>query len=832
MRRSTPGSFSSPDVLIGGALILLGCSTILGWLLHVPILMTLWKGLLPMVFNTGLGFLLTGVALCLRRPELKPVRLVRQGIGFVLMLFGALTLCEQIFDTRLGIDFASLQTWYDYGNTRAGRMAPNTALGFVLIGATIYLSSEVRSRRQAIAVALLTFCVLTVGLTGLVGYLLSPELLYNWARSARMALHTAAGMIACAFGLWSAWSHSSWYTSEKYFREEGKIRFLSAAIFMVSMITIGLIGFASLENKLTKAAENRLEAIIKLRGPWFAALTKDAAHHARSAIELSSLAQSAGELLSGGARKQFTDDAQRLLDAGYRGVAVTDNAGQQVLAAGRLNNKPELAASLDPSSSVELVWDDEMLVRVHYPVQRGGQVLGHIVIDQAAPALGATLFEMPQLEDSGELAVCIGGAGLLHCFPNTKNAKPFTAPMRAAGVTPLPMQLALAGQHGIVYGIDYRGSNVLAAYDLLAPGVGIVAKQATADAYAGIRNALRLGAPIILVISLLAAWFLRVQLNPLVSKMRRSEQEAADFAAEMETIMAAAGDGIVIIDHQGRIESLNVAACRIFQTTGAEVVGQSASTLMRPDPRNGRQDDAALLAMADLSQLTGKPNTLIEGVRKGGESFPLEISINVVPLAQRRLLVAILRDITARKEIEDKLFRLAQFDTLTGLPNRALFMDRLATALTRAARTRGKLALMFLDLDGFKAVNDTFGHEGGDVLLQQVSARLLAQVRKSDTVARLAGDEFTIILENLTQPDDGAAVVAQKIVSAIQQPFDIGGKQAYVTVSIGLIVHDASRQEISLADLLRKADNEMYAVKRAGKDGFKVSSVAGDGALI
>ena len=827
MRFTTSDRNDKLEALLGVALIGLGSMTTLGWLLHVPIMFMIVDGLLPMVFTTGLCFLMAGIALTLTRTEVRLVRRVRKGIGAAMVLLCSLILLEHVLDLRLWVDFAPVHAWYEYGNTRPGRMAPNTATGFILAGAAIYLSSHVRRRSYAIAVVLLTFLLLAVGLTGLVGYLLDPELLFNWARSARMALHTAAGMITCAVGLWASWSRSNWYLDERYFQEGVKIRLLSGAIFIISTITIGLSGFVLLQGSLEEAAQTRLEAIINSRGPWFTAMVADAHQDATVAIDLSGLRQRSMALLAKPEHAELLTSVAAasaiLVQSGYRGLVLNNTDGVVVHAAGSFKAAPELSAPLNADGSMTLAWDQDLFLRSRLPLVRDGKLLGQLVIDHPLPALQGVLFNTAKLGRNAEIAVCVDRGRQLMCFPNSKNARPFAVARRPPPAKPLPMELALDGLQGVVHGIDYQGNNVLAAHGQLAQKLGFVAKQSTVDAYAGIRHSLQIGAPVILCVSLLGAIILISQLSPLVGKMRASEQAAADAAAEMESIMAAAGDGIVIIDDAGRITSINLAACRIFGYWSGDVIGQDATMLMPSAVRDGRREDMSLSATGGMAHLLGAPNSLVQGLRKGGEQFPLEVSINLVTLATRKLFVAIMRDITVRKDMEDRLSRLAQFDTLTGLPNRALFMDRLGTALVRAKRARGALALMFLDLDGFKAINDNFGHEGGDALLQQVSERLLSQVRNSDTVARLAGDEFTVILENFSHPLDDAAMVAQKIVSAMQAPFRIQGHEARVTVSIGLIIHSADKEDVSLAELMRRADVEMYAVKRSGKNAFKMA---------
>ena len=187
------------NALIGTCLLVLGANTMLGWLLRVPAMVEIVRGLVPMVFNTGLGFALAGVAMLVQGQRADKIRRM---IGGCLIILCSLTLLEHILDARFGIDMAWVHLWYDYGNTRPGRMAPNTAVGFLLIGTINWRLGRVESRGSAYSVVILTFGLLTVGLTGLVGYLLAPDLLFGWSRSARMALHTASGMITAAIGIW------------------------------------------------------------------------------------------------------------------------------------------------------------------------------------------------------------------------------------------------------------------------------------------------------------------------------------------------------------------------------------------------------------------------------------------------------------------------------------------------------------------------------------------------------------------------------------------------------------------------------------------------------
>lgn len=182
-------------------------------------------------------------------------------------------------------------------------------------------------------------------------------------------------------------------------------------------------------------------------------------------------------------------------------------------------------------------------------------------------------------------------------------------------------------------------------------------------------------------------------------------------------------------------------------------------------------------------------------------------------------------DLTEYRRAEAEIVYQASQDDVTGLPNRSLFLDRLGAALRQSARAKNRLAVLFIDLDGFKSVNDTLGHEAGDMVLQQVGLRLVARVRASDTVARFGGDEFTILLLEISTPED-ISLVAQSIIDELSRPFSIKGETAVIGASVGIAIFPSDGNDAD--ELIRRADQAMYAVKRSGKRGFKHASELAD----
>lgn len=814
------------NVVIGVALLVLGSVTITGWLLHVPAMVEIVHGLVPMVFNTGLGFALTGIGLLLKGPV---GRVIRSTIGWFLICLCSLTLAEHVMDLSLGIDMALVHHWYDYGNTRPGRMAPNTAIGFMLIGAVYARLQRVKSRFAAYTVVVLTFCLLTIGLTGLVGYLLSPDLLFGWSRSARMAVHTATGMITAAIGIWTAWSKSAWFRDNRFFSEVAKVRLLGTAILIVVTTTVGLTGFVLMQKSLEKAIEVQLATALQSRTSLLLALSREIVAHAYTDMRLIDASAVALPLLtkqSGRHVAAFNDAAQRLLTEGYAHVAVEDSQRRTVEQSGAHGGAVQFQALLDKSGT-ELVWNNKLMLRVRQPLTESGELIGYLRLDRSLESFNLSLFNMDKVGKTGESAACVAQDQHLVCLPNSRNANVFVIDLRKRNKThKLPMEYALAGNTGTIYGVDYRNQNVVAAYGPVFPGFGFVAKQDTIEAYAVIRQALEFGAPIVVLISIIGAFALYSQMDPVVSRMHRSERNAEQAAAETRSLMAAVGEGILTIDGQGIIRSINPAAGKIFGYHLDELAGAKMAVLIPPELRQAHHEGMANVAAGGAPRLIGTPNVKVDGLRKDGTRFPLELTISAVTVGTERWFVGVMRDITERLELERKLEHIAQYDSLTGLANRRLFMDRMRIALKRSERSTHSLAVVFIDLDGFKSINDTLGHQAGDQLLVEVAQRMSAVVRSTDTVARLGGDEFTVILEDIKGPAQQAVLVAHKLLAEIARPVVLNEGSVSVSVSVsvsasmGLVFHEAGTPcaETDVDALLRVADARMYAAKQAGKN--------------
>jgi diguanylate cyclase (GGDEF)-like protein/PAS domain S-box-containing protein len=296
----------------------------------------------------------------------------------------------------------------------------------------------------------------------------------------------------------------------------------------------------------------------------------------------------------------------------------------------------------------------------------------------------------------------------------------------------------------------------------------------------------------------------------------RREAELNRSEARLRTIMASVGEAIVTCDRAGLIDSMNPAAERLFQTTAVAMFGRRMAELFAPD---GTGPSAA----GDLGRPADGRSFEATGLRADGSRFALEGTISEAVLEGQGYYVAAFRDLTRQKEAQAVILYQATHDPLTGLPNRALFNERLDEILKHAQRSGELVAVAYLDLDRFKAVNDSLGHVMGDALLVQVAERLRAAVRAEDTVARMGGDEFILILRGLRRPRD-ATIPARKIMASLEAPMRIHGQELRVTASLGISLHPNDAQDRDT--LLRHADRALYWAKAQGRNTYRLYDAA------
>lgn len=307
----------------------------------------------------------------------------------------------------------------------------------------------------------------------------------------------------------------------------------------------------------------------------------------------------------------------------------------------------------------------------------------------------------------------------------------------------------------------------------------------------------------------------------------RSRIEALDMAtrlgkdlaaseARAKAVMESAVEAILTTDAVGHVESVNPAAEVLFGWAEAEIVGRPIAVVVPGLEPSGEHE-----GLEDLHR--GPSERMMEAIRKDEQRLPVDVSMSSTTIGGREMFTLIARDATLRKLYEDQLEHQATHDPLTGLANRTLFDELLVRAAYRADRSGRPVAVLYLDLDGFKDVNDVFGHPSGDRVLSETSRRLEAVVRPGDMVARMGGDEFVVLCEHLSEPSD-AEKIATRIVQAVGKPIPLATGVATVTASVGIALGEPGE---TAASLIGRADEAMYRMKQGGKAGFLFAGAAG-----
>lgn len=780
-----------PTLAIGALVFALGGLVLTGWVAHSEFLVRILPDAPPMRFNTALLWLLSGGGLmALARQRLWLAR----AQGAAITLAAAVTASQYFLGFSVGIDNLILQDWSAVAYNPPGRMAPNTGICFILVGICLTsLALPDRSRRRSLAVCLCGSAVAALGTVTAFGYLAGHDADYGWFASGGMAIHTAL-----AFALCGATIVSAGLPRERPWTMGGPIWLPLPVLF--GLCTTAIVTWQALRldqqknerreanacasrlaERLTSRLQDRVQALERMAQRWSTA-GRPERENWQSDAELYLRHYGDFQVIA------WTSPKGRVRWlAPYRGNELVRNL--DVMAEASRRRTFETARdSRQPAISpvIDLVQGGKGIV-VICPLFVEGQFDGTISAAFRLPVLGADLaqpdqsrgFDVALFDDRDQLfgSRSAGGrqAGEALAQLGAMRMRVRTTPSATIGGGSALPEVVLA------LGL---------AFAALAAALTYFAQQARARQQ--------------------AAEQAQIALQASEQKLRAIFDQTLQFIGLLST--------------QGHVLAGNRSALEFAGISEQEVAGkpfwETPWWTHSPEQQALLRDGIARAARGELVRME------TTHVDKHGRLHYIDFSLKPVfdDRGQVTMLIPEGRDISDRKEAEEQLARAARLDKLTGLPNRALLLDRLQQSIARAQRSQQhRYAVMFLDFDRFKLINDSLGHEAGDELLRQIARKLHENVRAVDsislatggnTTARLGGDEFVVLLDELENPCD-VVIVAERLVAAFGEPYKIGSHEVHSTASIGIVVGSPHYERAE--ELLRDADTAMYEAKRAGR---------------
>ena len=600
-----------------------------------------------------------------------------------------------------------------------------------------------------------------------------------------------------------------------------------AALLVVGVgVVVGVAVFTLMRTNADVALQRNLVSGLALRVQWAVRDIRDARLRVRMVATRPFLADqlAAAPYQADAARNTMNRGLRAFLAMRLSALALYTNTGTLYAHVGTFMAHPVVDMPLRGELGTTLLWNEGrgFVLRVALPVYRRRAVVGWVVGDAPLPALGRLLLGARALRSAANVGLCGPAGSRMTCFPNTFDpSQAFARMARSRAGAPLPMSYALAGRTGFVLTRNYLGHRVAAAYRPVADtGLGMVLTMDTAALYAPVYREFTIVLPLIVAVLATALLVLRWQLAPLVAELVASEHSAREAHARLkdtesyvQAVVNSVDEGIATISETGIVETFNPAMARLFGYAPEEVIGHNVSRLM-PEPHRSHHDDYLRhYRETGEARVTGTGRELT-GRRQDGSEFPIDLRVSEFYLGGKRRFIGTARDATGRKEAERRMEYVATHDALTDLPGRALIQARIDQLIRRAERSGQLFAVMFADLDHFKDVNDSLGHDQGDRFLRLVARRLQEALRAEDMVGRLSGDEFVILTAALVTPLD-AALIADKLLRALSAPYLLGDHTLYCSASIGVALYPQDGRDVDT--LLRHSDAAMYQAKRSGR---------------
>lgn len=800
---------------IGAVLLLLGILVMLGWWLKIAPLVQLVPGFAAMVFNTALCFTLLGTALMLA--GLSPVRHERAQLllGGLTVVIAALALSQDLFGIDLGIDRLFNADWLHDEYQHRTRMAPNTALAFILGGATLILIHRGRARWMRIVAQYTALAVGLIGLIGLLGYVLGLEFLFAWYPYARMAAHTATGFTLLGIGLWVCWRRAG-KNAEQTVSPDARIALTGGMILVAMASTAGIVGFLLLVQQTEATLKRGLQVSLHNRVEVYRDNLNNAVMNVREIALRPTIQRELQRWHATPGHPEALDFLRRAssnyIGLGMSAVALDDANGRRVAHAGNFAHAPALRVPLKLPHRTELLWENGLVLHTRLPVIVEKQVIGSITAEQRLSLLTQMFENVRGLGETGEMVLCATRGDQIDCFPTRLRPEAFTLPRRMQGKL-LPIAVALDGFQDVSQMVDYRGKQVIAAYSPVhQTGLGMVIKMNVEELYQPIHRQFQQILLLLLVLTVGGILLLRWQVMPLARRLIESERGARENELRWRFALEGSQNGVWDWD-------LNTNTV-FFSQRWKEMLGyeeheismdlQEWDKRVHPDDKTRVYADIEKHMKGDTAYYENEHRMMC---KNGTYKWILDRGMIVSRDANGKpaRMIGTHTDITDRKQNEETIRELSLIDELTGLRNRRGFMTLAEAEFLLARRMKRALTLFYADLNGMKTINDTLGHAEGDNALRDIADILGKVFRDSDIIARLGGDEFAVLALEIS--DLKPEHIIQRLEASVAEYNRVSRRRYTLSLSIGA-VHIEPETDASLNELLKQADEEMYRVKQ------------------
>jgi diguanylate cyclase (GGDEF)-like protein/PAS domain S-box-containing protein len=850
------------------AVMALGCVVLYGWAFNIEPFKAVLPPHVSMKVNTAVGMIFAGASLFLQLPE--ALHTVRTRVGRFLALLVTLIGCASLIEYYLGLNLGIDQLFVkdSSGTVLPGRMAPNTAIAFLLLGLALLLLNWKISRGQGLSQGL-SLCSTLIAMLALSGYIYHAVGLTRILLYTQMAMDTAISFFLLSIAVFFARPRAS-IAGELTGEGSGSVmaRQLLPAVFVIPIV----LGWLRLqgENKGMYGTAAGLALDVPARIVAFAILIWLSARHMNLEFLKRKRAEIGLHKLNAELEARVVDrtkaleqqttvltEQAALLDLAHDAIYVRDmenrillwNRGAETMygwpaemALGKITRelfKTEFSqpiAEIDAQLHRENHWEGEAIhytrdgtrlnVACRWALQRdsNGAPARILSLVYDITARKAAEVALRLLTQRLSLATAVGKVGVWEWDPVTNAVMCDDTMLEMYGLPPriaTPVGAPLAPAH-------YRQFAGALLPEELPAREAELKKVITEKGEGSSEYHIRLPDGSIRYIASIERCLLDSHGN--VSSLigvnmditERKEAQDALFAEKerAQVTLNSIGDAVICTDISGKITFVNLVAERMTGWSSQQAAGRlmpevfhilnAADRETIPNPMD--------LAVKQNRTMSLPLDSIL--IRRDGAEVPIEDSVSPIHDREGKVAGAVIvfRDVSATRAMTLQMTHTAQHDFLTGLPNRMLLNDRIEQAIIQAPRHHKQVAILFLDLDGFKHINDSLGHSVGDKLLQSIAKRLVTCVRSADTVSRQGGDEFVVLLSEMAHAED-AAITARRLLQAVAEAHPIEGHDLHVTSSIGVSVYPDDGRDAET--LIQNADTAMYQAKENGHQSYR-----------